>query len=719
MSPLIRPTAELAFDVADVNGRINQWGFGYDWMFKAERQERPSGREAFEPIWEMNNCQIIPGLDLLALQGNLPVRDMDLAFWSFTHGENYWALERPDSYPRALWLSYKRSEPDTKGLAVSNVSVAPRFGVHLIDFVPPPNQTEQVFTAIELRSIGDDVNYRLELPLHSETKKYPELYYSEGAVDDNTDWILRDRLERTDYASSARDTRILRRSVSFEETDGCILITFSGISEPWIFRPRALERPTAGFVAVEFKGHAGMLNSVDIEYPTSGWARPYERKEWPIVINPTTSYKWSESFYSNGTVTVLEDTEIVDGSWESRPVITLTRTDKYNRPLVSVVHEIHDATLTDPRSDPKSTQTQATAMAAIGKDPAELQSLTYRRFLRRGWSFSATLRDPHRIWGAYLKPNMQVAISAGWSGSHNAIMVGYIERPKVDRQARREQGITPVYTIKGVDFIGARMQAKKFMLWPCSPLSDGPPTRTAGQWYLDEWGQWWLTRCGFGGTFTCPTGIEVKAIDQEGAKELPWDFDQRTEVVKGLDQVFKAHGLTPLGVDANGDLYTEDDVGYTAPPDFELNEATATGDDVIELVHMDVEDKDFRNLVAAIDRDRNVWAAWDEDSTSTPGDDYYIGDQWMQVISADDGSDPGAQADQRLTEAMRTRRLVKWTRNLKTDLPPGSWVNVNIDDIGIAANTVMRVIQDEGRLTAGDLNAKSVFLCELQAEVAP
>ena len=312
---------------------------------------------------------------------------------------------------------------------------------------------------------------------------------------------------------------------------------------------------------------------------------------------------------------------------------------------------------------------------------------------------------------------MPVDITAGWSGDQNAVMKAYIEKPSAVKQAGREQGLTPTWRVRGKDFVAARMQGKKYMLWPCSPLSDGPSARADGRWYLDEWAQWWLTRCGFGGTFTCPSGIEVRAIHQAGAKELAFDFDQETEVHKGLDLVFRSLGLTPLGVDTSGNLYTEEDETYSAA-DFTLDESTATGDDRIERVNASVEDDDFRNFVATLAKDGTAHVAYDEDSIATPGDAFFLGDIWMEILGADDTRNPEVQAAVRLTEAMRTRRLFKWTRDLKTDLPPGSWVDVTVPNVGVPAGTVYRVIQDEGNQQAGNLNATSTFWLELQYEAA-
>jgi hypothetical protein len=721
-----RPTAELSFDVADELGRIDKHGFGFDWTFPADRQQRPSERRSFSPLWKLDGCEIVPGLDLLGLQGTALPEDQSLDDWSFPVGTSgrygNWRLERPDSNPSVTWLSYTRSEPNERGVAVRGApETAPRYCVHLIDFVPPPSQTLEVSTIIELRGVGEEdaISYRLKIPHQSAAAKWPTLSYAEGAIDDSTTWTQVDRMERVAAMSAGLETRPRRRSVWIESTDGCLVIMYGDLKEPWIYRPDAFAIPTAGLVAVEFEGHAGMANLAQIVYPETGTAEPYRSASRPTFIDAAAgTYKWSESFYSNGTVGVEESIGGGPETWFTRPIITLTRGDSVNdRPLVSVVHEVRDATLSAPRSDPKTTQTQATAMVAADKDPAELQSLTWRRTWRRGWTFSANLRDPHGIWAAYLKPNMPVDITAGWAGLKTAIMKGYIERPKAVKQATREQGITPTWRISGRDFIGARMQGKKYMLWPCSPLSDGPPSRVNGRWYLDEWAQWWLTRCGFGGTFTCPADYEVRAIDDQGVKELAWDFDQETEVHKGLDAVFRSMGLSPLSVDTSGNLYTEEDAIYSSA-DFTLDESTATGDDLINRVKAEVEDDDFRNFIVALAKDGTAHVAFDEDSIADETDDFFIADVWMEILSADDARDPEVQAAVRLTQAMRTKRLFKWTRDLKTDLPPGSWVDVTVPNVGVPANTIYRVIQDQGNQQAGNMNAKSTFWLELKYEVA-
>ena len=718
----IAPIANLIWDNADADGRIELHGGGYDWVFKPLRQDGALDPDNFEPVWWLDGCEIIPGLNVLGLSSSLLPINLALADWTVSPTSGHWRIEKPDDYPRVNWLSYVDTAVGQTGTAQLVGGMAPFAPLRFIEFGPPPDQTGNVFTSVEFLGIPNDehptgVNYKLLLPWASRTYKFPLLYHDLGQTGTYT---LADTCERVDLAEGAATGGVLRRNVLLRWLPiGVLYINIGGSAEPWLYIPpygppaTTPEDPDALYpqwshLKVTFSGHAGMFNLGEAWHPTSGTAKPLQYRIWPTWMNPEPDEVLSCLGGMGGDII---DEMFVDVSWADRPdtytmrpVITLTRGEEANQtPLLHVVHERHNATSSAARSSPVTTQVRADVAELNLANPCELQGVRWNRKLYRGWECQALIVDHSDYWSAYLQPNMKVKVQAAWLGEAlSDIMVGYLGDPAYLKEPETDQGLHPILQLRGRDYIMGRLADKKFVRWSNSPES----------WDVDHWVSQMLMNAGYFGTFTCPADIHVAP---SFFKDLQFAFSEDTPVLKAIDTVLLAHGLSPLGVTTAGTLWSSDvgrGTGYVyTTPDFTLNEATATGDDFIAEVDNEVDDSAFRNATMAFS---GVWGepAIDFESYKTPGHDLFIGDDWWEVEVANDTSNLALRAAQMLRERRRARRKLRWTRLLKPDLRPGMFVAVTVGDLGVPAGTVMQIVEESGEVRAGVMDARSEFVCE-------
>lgn len=696
------PTFNLDFDNADANGRVEKWGHGYTWEFLANRQTAPTDPKSFAPGWFLSDCEVIPGLNAVSLLGYAPPTDQALSGWTVDSGAGYWEEEYPDWWPRAAWLFYGDARAGQYGRVTSTALYAPRIAVHLVEFAPPADQSLALaYTAIDLLGADADSGYRIALPLHSQAQsgKYPQIGHGEPG-----DFEVVDEFQRAD-GNAGQEGGVTRRTVWVEFRDGVIIIRCTGWSEPWMYEPDPDFVPVTGEVAVQFYGHAGMFNLAPIYYPASGYARPLEYRTIPVRYVYGSS-NLTEQFGAAGEGVFNTDwtltSEWPDGADTNRyrPRLGMTRIDACSSPLVYAIHDQFDTDFSAARSAPYSTQARGVTLAADGDDPAEAVGLSWRRGLWRDWSFTATIRDPNDFWVDYLKPNMKVTVEAGLDGELTQLMVGYIRKPSVERSGERERGTVPLLTIEGEDYIMARIAGKKFMRRQCSPAG----------WDLGTWAESVLINASVVATKSFGAGVTVA---QERKGRAQYEFGDRHEVLTALDRVFAAHDWTPLAVDANGTIGAGEEATYSAPATFTLDEATATGDEKIERIAVDYQDEEFRNAVGVIGSLGALTEAVDLASVQDETDANFIGDDWWGMESAEEGEDPTTRAAKLLADWLGRRQLVKWTRWVKTDLPPGSFVDVTVDNLGVSAGTILRVVGDEGQIDPDSSSGRSTFYCEV------
>jgi hypothetical protein len=738
--PTIRPDADLTFNFPDFDGRKELWGYGYDWLFQAEREDRPTDPSKWIPTWALNNTTIIPGLDILTLAGYAVPGNMVLADWSFASStqrnsqglsedaSDRWRLERPSGRPRVDYLSWPISSAGSFGRAVSSAAYHPNAAFRLVEFAPPEDEGDAAYTAVEF--LGGHriwtMGYRIYLPVHTGSGTNRPILYR-GAPGN---WEAVDECNTTATGLQTVEDEDFKRRVIWIEyvkaripsnyasgdpleppeitSPGVFVIWMSGMRKPWIYEiptqpggyaPYFYE-PQIGPVAVEFGDHAAMVNVKEITWAPTGDAEPFEYLRWDPRFNdiPAPGYTTSHD-EGGGTVSVAD---AVDAEGRHRPKITLTGSPN-SRPLVYVVHQHQDPTFSADRTLPNPMSTRAATLKGSGDDYTELRKVTWNRGLYRNWRMTAEIADVEAYWVGELTPNQQVDLTIGWdTGPDWTMMRGYVtQKPELDPAVR--QGESATITVQAADWIMTR-GAKHYMVHPCSPEG----------WDLRDWVAWWLKRAGFNGVFTGVTGVQVA---RNKRKELAWDFSHRTNIVQGIDQVLKAHDFTPLQVTVNGALKFEREPKWTSgdTPDWTLDESTK-GDDQIQYLGSEFDYSQMANWVGVGTGGRFVYPAWDLGSIQTPADDDFIGDDWqrIEVDASLSVTQAQARAQQILEESMRGRQLVRWTRESTGAYKPGDFVKVITTGVGIPANSVFKVLEDQGTMDFQDwIQSKSSAIGEI------
>lgn len=703
------PSFDLTFDYADADGRVERWGHGYTWKFLSQRQDSPTDPNSFAPTWFLDNAEIIPGLNAVSLLGYAPARDLALSGWTVDAGT--WREQPMGSHPAATWLSYPSSRPDEFGYVTSDALYPPRLALHTIEFVPPADQTEAlVYTSIDLLGAFDEEppdytsTYRIALPLHSEGQagKYPQLGRGQPG-----NFEVVDEFQRADTMGGAAGG-VLHRTLWIEFRDGVLIIRCNtngvGWSEPWMYEPAADHYPISGRIGVQFYGHAGLFTVSPIYYPATGEAYPLEYRTVPVRyvygLSALTQYGASaEGTYPTDWGLTSEWPDGPTGN-RYRPVLGLSRIDESSSPLVLAIHDQFDPEFSAARTAPYSTQARGVTLSAGGDDPAEAIGLSWKRGLWRDWTFTATMRDPNDFWVDYLKPNQKVTVKAGLDDVLTQLMIAYVRKPGVERDGNRERGNVPELTVEGQDYILARIAGKKFMRQQASPVG----------WDLGAWAESVLLNANVVAPLSFPSGT---IVTQSRKKALQFDFGPNDEVLFALDKVFKAHGWTPLAIDADGTIWSAPEPVYGGTPDFVLDETTAVDGELIETIRVDYQDEEFRNAAGVIGDLGALSETVDLGSIQDPDDPNFVGDDWWGIEDLEEGDDPATRAAYLLAEWLGRRQLLKWTRNVKTDLAPGAYVQVKVDKLDVPTDTVMRIVGDEGNIDPNTNSGRGTFYCEV------
>jgi len=686
----VRPEGRLVFDNPDAAGMIDLRGFGCDWTFEARRQEAALSPTSWAPEWIHEGTEIVPGLNVLTLRGQAPPAAMSLSGVTIGLGDGYWGVRVPAWQPRAAWLAFVDGRAGQNGWCTSTGIVQPRLCVRFIDYLPTAAWTGQSSSGINLLGDGSEEHgYSLFLPVQSTEYKFPRLYRGQPGA-----WTLVDEFERADAAAEMIGWQARGTEVWIEECDGQLVIRFGGIAEPWVYQPESGCEPLAGPWNVAFEAHIGLVNVAEIAYPTSGVCTAAHYIDLPADCNPLPGQVIAEETFGGPASSVVW---LTNGG-QIKPEVTLQTADVHQRPIVRVVHEFHEATLTSrPMDTPIDTETRKATLIAGGLDPAELVGLRWRRNLWRDWQFRALIRDPHEYWEGALKPNMPVTVHAGWDGSLTELMTAYLTRPKPIRQPAPSPTL---FDLECRDYITARLAGKKFLLETCSPEG----------WDLGAWAEWQIVRAGCGLSTSFPSGT---IVTQQSLGEIAWRRGATDDLVTALDEVFAAHGWAPLAIDADNTIWSGPEPAYSGTPDFTLDESTASGDDIIVGLDVELEDAEFRNMVAG-ESEAGLIRTWAE-GWNDPDDPDFVGDDWWHAErrGGDSANALAAWAQEELRRRLQTRQVLTWTRlAAPADVWPGAYVEVTVDHLAVPAGTIMRVVSDEGELRPGRLEGWATYVCE-------
>lgn len=722
----IKPVANLIVDNPDADGRIEKHGFAYPYDFK-RRRESEAGRaswqdDSFVGGWDLDNCDIILPLNALTLRGYAVKADMGLSFWSIVSGTGYWREETIAGKPAVKWLAFTDARADKEGELRSDGDYTPRLCLWVRRFAPPPDQSPDYYESLEIILAGestwgeDQISYAIQFPLHSEIEgyKYPVLQrgtwkYVDPPGEWQVTWKKVDEWRRPSALSNALKDDVAYQHIWIQELDGILLIGVPGVEDVWEYDPRdGALRPQTGRVQVKLRGFAGMFNLQQIQYPqgsssgdppaTEAWAIPHGWLQLPSWMNRTEEepqYNVVEGKNSEGSVAVTY--EFIPGTHQYRPIVKLTRDPtSLGTPVVYGIHRYITPIFADARSEPVETDSGADE---DGKPDThgQLIELSWTRRWPRDWRFRAVLRDPEHYWVDKLKAQCKVTVEVGWdTAADTQIMVGYLDDPAKDIEAGE---IEEQLVITGRDYIMARLAEKKFAAWFCPPEG----------WKMREWVTEALKRAGV-----------REALIEVAAEDTPYEVPVRrrgesafrigrdTPLVRMLDEVLKTHkNMTTgdaepwfLGISAAGKITIGPEPTYSTP-DYTLDDDTQSKDDWIEWIQATTDD-DFRNYVAVFADDDPArlegGVAIHEPSHKTPEDAAFTGEDLWHVRVEPGAPEDEKKADRLLTHYLRATRKIEWRTNMKPALGPGSFVQVDIDNLRLPAGSIFRIMEDHGSI---------------------
>jgi len=676
------PVAEITVDNPDCDGLITAHGFAYNWEFK----DRPDGPAA--PVWEHHNTEVLRGMNAVSPRSQFRWIDMLLANWQVEDGVGYWQEQRLMACkPQAKFLHFKDASIGSYGSIITKVAYRPSVFLRLFRWRPAIGETDSPLVEIQLLGNGSGYEYGLILPWPTDDEadynyKYPTLFRREAGETGGGTRLA--EYQGLGGMRSLEGSEASYQNVMIEQIGDWIRIELSGTGEPWLFETGDAGL-SIGFVRVIFYRHPGMFTLQALKFPATSYCEPREYLKLPAWINSANT-TYGSKVYEAPAGTSLSVTEQVDptDARASKPRLTFTNSDRWVRPVCYLLQQGDPGAIGSARSSEVST-------AGTGR----LLEVGWSRNARyRGAQFTARLRDP----SAYAwKGNEKATLALDWDAGTGATVVnkvtGYIvpQKPLAAGRAMPDQRELRVTVRDGVE---ARL-SKKFMLYMPS----------FEKWTAAEVFEYVLNRSGVPDAL-----IDVdSAVDErytlpwgDPKWERSWNYAPDYGVVAALDEMLvKLFGLQ-WGNDADGKYFLREEPQWTTgdTPDFTLDWDTTTDDDVITMLEPERAGADFRNYVAAIvglENRESGWLARDEGSHRTPTDNRFVGDDWWEVVNAEDHQQATQISNKRLAEFLRSKETLTWTTR-REDLGPDKFVAVQAASvIDLPDDSVCRIVTEEGQ----------------------
>lgn len=698
MSQLV-PVAELVLNNADSDGVITYHGFAYNWEFHDE----PDSPD--EPVWEHHNTQVLSGINGVSPKAYVSWEDMVGAQWLVEHGEAaHWGVTSlKGGRGKVSYIQYKYSgaDPEPRGQVCSALTYSPSLYFRFFRFNPPEDIQGPAYVEIQFLGEGhydqEDDNYyeySIVLPWQSREEEdyaYDTPYLGRRPCGSTEDWSVISEyrggggLQSVEgMEASWQELQVEMIGNGVEGDPHWLRIVLSRTGRPWLFE--VTDKPLIrGFVRVIFRRQAGMFAMYPLKFPWLSWCRPKEyltMTDWMSATADGPDYLTLIHDLPTGTSAGTTGEVDSQNSRAYRPILVFRNDNIYARPVVYAIHQSEPAVLEIDLARDEVTDTS---------DTGRLLSCTWNRNNRyRGASFTAVLRDP----SAYsFKGNEKAWIDLAWDDGAGATvetkLTGYIvpQKPLEPGATADEHRLE----IRAVDGVEARI-SKKFMLhMPCFE-----------RWAIGDAFEYVMKRCGIRDSMIDVASAitsDYKLPRAEPPWERIWQYADDHSVISALDEMVDHFGFR-WGVAYDGTYCLAKEVAWVsgATPDFVLNQDTTTDADVVNRLEPERSPEDFRNYVAAVDRDARLHIALsrDVDSHRTTTDDKFIGDDWWEVIIAD--SHLLQQAQNKLKELGRFRDVITWTTR-RIDLGPDSFVSVEVEDIDVSSGDIYRITEEHGEAT--------------------
>ncbi len=699
----VRAAAVVTVDHPDADGMLLLDGAGYTWRFSGREEDPYSTSAPWSPQWNYaaGLTEYLPEMRACAPRGYATLADMTLADWTVETGEGVW---EEVAYPERKWLWLREVPAGGYGEITSNAAFYPHVALWLSRYAPAPDVTN-AFTGLTLIQENGPLQVGYYLPMYSEggENKYPQLRVApKSRPSTEADTVEEWQGQGQGQGGAAYTIS----SFSIENTAGCLRVRWSEQGQdPWTYQPAGGIVLGPCKVVLTAYGHPLAFNAQQIRYPLSATATPYSLLPTPSWCNP------AKTFYYLGWEPVGCGIVVagVGGASENpdKPVVTFTSRG-HDRAVCFLVTQQHDPIFTDPRTDPEDVSGEVLRASGHVDDSW------------RGSSCNLELLvdlDQYDAW----KGNNKVQVDVGWqdeTGGWESTLpwrqfTGYVTG-LTRRVSAEYNGRKAVLSLRCEDWIAARGQGKKFMVnFPCEAGRDASLIAKYN-----------LMRAGVAESMIATGAIPVANLPvAERPGEFLFDFAPETEVITAQDAIAQAVGCI-FGGDQNGTQFVKPRPTYSGTPDLVLDEATATGHEIITQVTSERCHGELRNYVLALCGQGSGVAsalAADVGSHREPTDPNFLGDAWWEVFTNADvpGSWALAMAQRRLAEAIKRGLVFTWETPGR-DLWPDQFVEVNLEGVAVEPGTIFRISAKDWRLDkdSGRMELWDTYLCIKEADPA-
>ena len=676
----IRPVAAVVLDAPRVCGSIveDEHHYAYDWRARYDPEDPQS------IPWNGDNVEYIAPVQAIGPRALVGWSDMVAGDWTFPLGE--WRLARPAiTKPRVNFFHLRNSAVGTVGTALSNNDYGVAQYYRFLRFVPPDGETLTPTLGITWFGPAETYNYALTLPwggmdTADAESAAPRLYrYDSGTLPD----LSAPLAEMPDGTSTmTAGSEPMLQDVMMELLDTrYLLIRISNGAQDWLVDCGDYPPLTGGQIQVEFIGHSGMFSVQPVRWASGVTARPATRRGIPGWQEPNIFSAWVGYQPAGTTIALTED---VAGDF-TRPVITFTGTETFQRPLVYRVQTWSLPGVMQDASDPATIAPTA---------------ITWERNNRwRGASFTAEYADWD--YDIELAPNMQATLQVAWDtgGAPPAPVtriIGYLDGA--------------VGLQDGADTFGQHKPTLRATDHPAARLSNCKWCRDIPE--LSGWGaaalfEWLLNGAGVHSDYiTVDAGVTVPAIGRgeppwEGWKKFPLDFG----LIEAMDEIFVNHWGLQWGWNETG-YFLRPRPEYEGTPDWTMDFDTETMAEMATVMTTQVGIADMRNYVACWSAESGgVIAARDADSHFLATAPNYVGDDRWEVLqqTAETDAEALAMVQARLQETSRFALEIEITTEYAT-IGPDSFILIEEHpNPAIPDNAVFRVVAEQGRGDGNDM----------------
>ncbi len=732
-----RCVMELWADNAHADGMITTRGGGRDWEATEPREDQPGWTP---DVWGQYGWDYAGKCEYLSyLRGVAPIRtytrtDMSLAAWTVVSG--LWREGAIAGNLDIAGLHYYDGLPDryaagAHGVIESDGDLGPNLRLGRWRMGGAPVETAPALGAEYWTNPDNSVQYGLHLPGLGTAGAYHDSVTGTSGAElskplllgkpaTESVWTVIDQLDAgAGPRAGSVDKAPVLEIVRVELDDGVLAIRLNDHDRPWVY---AGEWQTAGGAAVErirmgpgpirvvAIGGTIIFDCCELAPPASATVRPYKFWHVPADLEDTPGYRiLADTPAGTGISAAVEYT---GGTAGARPVVTMTATGQ-ERPVLYCVQDYRTPTIGGAVSAPGRTQGNA-----------NFKLLSMSGEATSAWRGATMEADVVALPGQTLndvRPNTQLKGLVNVDDGGTNVLYDYTDAVtgieystqftgRVIPPERGRTGIGGVRgTLRAADYVDSNL-ARMDVIAQCSFEGNGG----ASGWNVVSAYRHLLNCCGvpdsrinihaditaanLGAQYYLPGGTA------RGSRHLK--FGPGVGMIEALDTLVGSVGMPSAvrpgekqglrwGQAIDGDMFLAPAYEHVpAHYDWELDESTATAEDLVTEFRSSRSLDDFRNalmVMAGEGIDAAARTIVDMASWSDPTAASFIGAIWSRFEGMPDASDVDAIAQDLWEEVARWNWLARWEM---VDCPwilPDHDVMVTVTGV-VPAGSVWRVI---------------------------